>query len=152
MTKVKTNTPDENTVNAATSMGQLSKYAKEVTKVSIERKLWEMLRDEGVGTYQVESQCLQILKGNKGGKKGGGSRKGASEEKIENLKANRDAKVVKEVLEIKVRRCLKEEQEARKRYSGIKSKVKEIFREKPWKIKKMMRKVARGTSLAWEKD
>ena len=131
MTKVKTQTPDEVTVNAATSMGQLTRYAKEVTKVALERRLWEMLRDEKIGTYQVEAQCLQILKGNKGGKKGRGKGKGASEKNLEEIERNMDAKVVEEELEIKVRRCTKEETEARRKFWLVKAKVKEIFKDRP---------------------
>ena len=79
MAKVKSTTPHEETaVTAANSKGLLSQLARKITRVALDKKLLEMLKNKRVGTRGIEIQSLEILKGNQkyeGVNDGGGGKK-----------------------------------------------------------------------------
>ena len=142
----------ETTERVAEAMGRLRKFAKEVTRRSIDRKLYVELGKRNVGTWEIESKNLPKLERWGMGMEGGERRK-KGDKKIEMIREHRDAKVIREILEVKAKAIAREEKRARRNYVREKRDLETLFRDrgKQKPFKRLIKKIGRGTTVLWEK-
>ena len=106
---------DQETVPTAEVMCHLLKLSMDVTNVTLNRNLFEVLREEKIGTYKLECEAMNLFVDGTSSK--GKERSGKKEKKIEVIRNHRDGDKVKDLIDLKVKYMLKEEKSKRKEYA-----------------------------------
>ena len=111
-------------------MGQLGQAAKLVNRITLDKRLHEMLKEQKIGMYQTEVQCLQIVQGTRKYEQIGDFQKGkVKKKKILEIREQRKESVVINVLKIKISNLAELEKVAKKKYVEVKEEVKDEISE-----------------------
>ena len=144
-------TPYVQTVDTAKAMSRLLKLSRDVTKVTLSRRLFQVLKVEKIGTFKLECEAINLLEGNSNIEGKEGERK--KERKIELIKRNRDPEKVVDLIDLKLKYMQKEEQSKRKEYAKYKREIGKIFERegkgKKKKFSRMIKKVAKDVEVEW---
>ena len=141
--------PSEITAEAASQRCSLKDLAKKSNDVSVARRLYVDLLKEGIGTSRIEREAYNNLRDQKGtnnlAKMGG---------KINALRIReeRDPRIVKDFLEMKVKQLEREEKEVKREYRVLKERTRVSLKtsNKERIFKKLMRQIQRSTVKNWE--
>ena len=115
---------NEDTVSTANIQGRLFKISKEITRIAVHRKKLQKWEEVGVGDFSTEIEAIKKVEESKNEngrmekflREMGKMRKG----RIQYIKYNRESRIVKDILGLKIRYADREWKKLRKKYRDMK--------------------------------
>ena len=137
----------DSTVKTGPKLGDLMKVPKTILKLTINRMMFERLLEAKVGTWEIESNALDL---NLKRKKNWEEQK-ENGKKIERIRKFRNWETVKDLIELKLKYCKEEETKEREEYAKVKKRLKEEHRKNKRKKSEYRQTIKRITKLTTER-
>ena len=140
------------TAKAAKTPSHLENLSKQVCNATLERKLFEMLKEKKIGTPALENQALRLeidAKEFKGKQKGGPKKIKGRKTKF--IRENRNPRKVVDLLKLKIRYCRALEERLRREYKEVRKEVEQGMKERPNRFRRLIKKISKDNTTRWNK-
>ena len=136
---------------AGLNIGDLRKQNKLVTRLNVDRRMMEMLVSEKIGTLEVEGVALNMSIKRR---HNGDFSKLKGLNKIQQVRGYRNWEEVKDQMDLKVRYCQEEEDNARLKYREMKTVIKAQYKKKKRmnQFRRNIQEICKATKKLWHKE